>query len=418
MNKVAVGVLALSAAAWGAQAAAQSTSAFERDRNVSVRERPHPEYVADGLPAGGFTLYPRATIDGEWNDNIFAVETGEDSDFIYRFRPELRLSSNWSRHSLGAFARASVNRYTDFTSEDSTDWNLGTDGRVDVVGNSYLFGNVQFGRFTEARTSQGVPGNAAEPVQYDLFGGAFGAVQELNRLRFTERLDVNTFDYDRVARVGGGSLDLNDRDRTVTVASGRAEYAVSPATAIFVSGAWNNRDYDVTSVPSRDSDGYVIGVGANFDLTNLMRGEVELGYLHQNYKDPAVDDVSGLAVRGKVDWFPTQLTTVSFDADRSAQDTGVGGSAGYISTSGGVQVDHELLRNVILTARAGFTNNDFQGVDREDDVWSAGVGANYLMNRNVGFSVGYSYYSQDSKGVDEGPDFTVNRVMASVTLQF
>jgi hypothetical protein len=415
--------MALTAAAIGTSAAAQS--AFDRDRNVSVRERPHPEYAAMGVPVGGFTLFPRATVDVEWNDNIFAAPDasfpgvpGEESDFIWRVRPELRVTSNWSRHALGGYARASINRYSDFTSEDSSDWSVGANGRLDVVGNSYIFGDVQTGRFTESRTSQSVPADAVEAAQYDLWGGDVGAVQELNRLRFSERVDYTKYEYDDVRSAFGGTISLSDRDHSVTVVSGKAEYAVSPATAVFVSGAWNKRDYDTNTLPKRDSDGYVLGVGANFDLTNLMRGEVEVGYLKQNYDDPASDDVSGLAVRGKVDWFVTELTTVSFDADRAAQDTGVAGSAGYVATSGGVTVDHELLRNVILTGRVGYARNEFQGIDRDDDVWSAGIGANYLMNRNVGLSVGYSYFNQNSRGAAAGPDFTVNRVLASVTVQF
>jgi hypothetical protein len=431
MKNVSVGILTLAAALCATQAAAETTaSAFQRDRNVSVRERPHPEYAAYGFQLGGFTAFPRVTLDAEWTDNVLAVPdtvsppiagvSGPDSDWIGRVRPELVINSNWSRHALGGFVRASVNRYADFTREDATDWSVGANGKIDVAGNSYLFGDVQTGHFTEPRTSQGVPLNAGEAVQYNLTAGTAGAVQELDRLRFTETVNVQRFNYGEVDNLTPppAQLNFNDRDRTNTVVSGKAEYAVSPAVAVYVAGAWNNRDYRLTSVPSRDSSGFVVGAGASFDLTHLMRGDIELGYLKQNYDDPAVGDPSGVAVRGSIEWFPTELTTVTFNANRSAQDSGVAGAAGYLGTTLGAQVDHELLRNVILTGYASYTGEDFQGLDRRDHVWGAGLSATYLMNRNVGLSLGYSYLNRASQGAEAGPDFSVSDVLASVTLQF
>ncbi|MCK5908823.1 MAG: outer membrane beta-barrel protein, partial [Caulobacter sp.] len=52
-------------------------SNFKRDKNVSVRQRPRPDYEAAGQKAGGFTLYPRVTADVERNDNIYAVAAGK-----------------------------------------------------------------------------------------------------------------------------------------------------------------------------------------------------------------------------------------------------------------------------------------------------------------------------------------------------
>ena len=48
---------------------------FARDRNVSVRERPKPEYDAAGIPFGNFRMYPELILAPEYNDNVFAVDT-------------------------------------------------------------------------------------------------------------------------------------------------------------------------------------------------------------------------------------------------------------------------------------------------------------------------------------------------------
>ena len=124
--------------------------------------------------------------------------------------------------------------------------------------------------------------------------------------------------------------------------------------------------------------------GANFELSNVTRGEIGVGYLRQSYDDPAFKDIEGFGARGQVEWFPTQLTTVTFTASRVIEDSGIPGSAGYINTSLGAQIDHELLRNVILTGQLAWGDDDYDTLDREDKRLRAGVSATYLLNRGVG----------------------------------
>ncbi|NEX94938.1 outer membrane beta-barrel protein [Caulobacter sp. 17J65-9] len=414
MKKIVIGVVAAAASLAATQAFAQS--AFERDRNVSVRERPHDEYEAQGVQWGAFAAFPKVTVDAEYNDNVFATATGEEQDVVWRVRPELLVQSGWSRHRLQAYARASVNRYAEFDGENTEDWGTGFSGRLDVVGSSYLYGGADYASATEPRTSSGTPGAAAEPVRYALTSAQLGGVHEINRLRLSAVAGVRNYDYDDVAQIGGGSIDQDDRDRSVATLGAKMEYAVSPATALFFTAAANKRDYDLASA-GRDSDGYEVAVGADFDVSDLARGQVAVGYLSQQYDNVTFKDVDGLAVRGQVEWFPTQLATVTLKAERSVEDSGIPGSAGYLSSTASAQVDWEVRRNVILTANAGWGRDEYEGVDRDDDRFNAGVSAAWLVSRNVGLNVGYQYYDQSSSGADNGPDFKTNRVMTSLIFQ-
>jgi hypothetical protein len=110
------------------------------------------------------------------------------------------------------------------------------------------------------------------------------------------------------------------------------------------------------------------------------------------------------------------LTTVTFTAARDVNDTGVIGSGGVLETRAGVQVDHELLRNVILTGGVQDTKADYAGIDRNDRWLDANVGAVYMLNRHVGVGATYYYsnYRSDNAG---GPGFRINRAMVSLTLK-
>jgi hypothetical protein len=409
--------------AGGMAAASDGASNFRRDRNVSVRQRRHKGYEAPGLRVGAFMVWPKLTSTVERTDNVYATATNEKSDTVFHITPELNATSNWSRHALTAYARAAVNRFLDFETENTEDYSLGATGRLDVIRNAQINGGFDFSRLTEPRTSAGSPGGAIAPIQYKLSSGYISGSREFNRLRLSTRADTRKFNYLDGVTTGSLLFSQDDRDRRVNTLMGRADYAISPDTALFVQMSGNKRAYDLKRPEpfvNRDSEGVEALVGANFEVSALMRGELGVGYLTQNFDDPDFNDISGLGVRGQVEWFPTQLTTVTFSGSRTLEDAGIVGSAGYLSTNVGAQVDHELLRNVIVTGQLGYGDEDYRGenFNRKDKRLTGGLAATYLMNRNVGVTVGYSLFKQKSRGANGGEDFTVNKFGATLTLQY
>jgi hypothetical protein len=401
----------------------EAYSNFKRDRNVSVRQRPHPGYEALGLREGAFMVWPKLNTTVEYNNNIFATDGGEQSDTIFHVSPEVDLTSQWSRHQLDAYARATINRYVDHTTEDTEDYSVGASGRLDVLRTAQINGGLNWNQLTEPRTSAASLGQA-KPVQYQLTSSYLSGAREFNRLRLSGRFDAQNFLYLSET----GNRPQSDRDRTLYVFTGRADYAVSPDTAVFVQVAGNTRDYRLQASPSvlatypgfqdRDSSGVEALVGANFEISALWRGEVGVGYLNQSYDNKAFKDISGFGARAQVEWFPTQLTTVTFTGSRTVEDAGITGSSGYLSTNIGAQVDHELLRNVILSAQAAYGKDDYRGIDRNDERYTAGISATYLVNRSVGVTVGYNHFQQDSKGLAGSGQFSVDKVGATLTLQY
>ena len=406
-------------------------SNFARDRNVGVRERPHPEFEAQGVRFGAFMAYPRVEIAVEHDDNIFPTTPGpQEDDVIWRVKPQINVVSGWSRHQMELWAAASVNRFTDHESENTTDWRVGGHLRLDLAERTTVEAKLEHADLTEPRTSSNAVGAQAEPVQYTMDEASLGIAKEFNRLRLGAGVDWRKFDYDDVRRIAPpGVIEQDDRDRLVTAVTGRADYAISPATAVFVETTWNDRAFDTpTPVPApilfaeRDSSGYSVLAGVNFELSNLTRGEIGVGYLDQNYDSPAFADISGFGYRAKLEWFPSQLTTVTATAARSVEDSGFIGGGGYLFTDLGVQVDHELFRNVILTGQFSWTKSEYEfqapGASREDDRSLIAVSATWLVNRRVGLNVGFSHLNQDSSGTLAGPEFDDNKVGAALVLQF
>jgi hypothetical protein len=429
----------LCAMTYGGQAQAQANpsqrgalasgpvSNFARDRNIAVRQRPRPDYEAKGLPLGGFDAYPKISATAEYNSNIYALRTNEIEDVIWRVQPEIAVVSNWNRHGLRAYARATANRYQDNSSENTTDYGFGAAGQLDVLRFSNITAGADFARMTEPRTeTQQLTGGgpftgSLEPVRFDQASAYLAGQHELNRLRLSSRLDYRKLDYEDVPRATPLTpVDQDYRDRTITSVLGRADYAVTPDTAFFIQASANKRDYDF--VPAgfvrRDSEGSQILAGANFELGAVVRGELAAGYMVQEYDDARVGQIDGVGARAEVEWFPSELTTITLTGARTIEDAAVPASPGFVSSNVGAEIAHELMRNVVLAAQVSYGDDEYEGIVRKDKRLNGFVSATYLLNRNVGLTGSYGYSDLKSSGANAGPEFKVHRVSATLTLQF
>ncbi|MBX3504018.1 MAG: outer membrane beta-barrel protein [Parvibaculum sp.] len=396
------------------QIASAQTDEIVDNRNVSVRERARPGYDAVGVRAGAFTVFPEVSVTGAYNDNIYATDTNTESDFITTLGARVSAASNWSRHALNLRAGVAQQLYADNDDEDRLDWNVGGDGRIDITRDTNISAGLSYAELTEDRGAPNAAGIgfAAEPTEYSLLQANVALDHRFNRVTSRLGATYSDFDYDDTPAIGGGpAIDQDFRDREEFTQFLRLGYDVSPDTNVYVQGTINQRKYDQQppAVPlNRDSDGYAVVVGSEFRLTNLAQGGVYVGYHSQDYDDPTLPEIDGLAYGASVDWFVTPLTTVRFEAASSIEETINAGASGYTENSVGLRIDHELMRNVILGARASYANNDYEGITREDDVMRAGLSVDYLLNRNFSLQLGYDYTERDSNV--NARDYTANQI--------
>ncbi|CAN5416373.1 outer membrane beta-barrel protein [soil metagenome] len=394
---------------------------FTRNRNVAVQDRPRPEYDALGIRTGSALIYPKLEVSGEYNDNIYATSSGEQSDEVLHVRPEIFAETTWSVNYLSAYVRGSLNRYRDNNTENTNEFAGGVTGRLDVTRLSSVAAGADYNSTFEPRTSSSSPSTAVEPIKYKTAQAYISGTYTSGRFRLSSRADVRNLDYEDGRTGAGAVIDQDNRDRTTTSLTGRIDYAISPDTAVFFQATGNKRDYDIAStalVPNRDSTGSEFLAGASFEAGHLARGEVSVGYIQQDFDEPTYQNASGLGARVQLEWFPSELTTVTGSVSRVIEDAVVPGVGAYLTTNTGLTVDHELLRNVILTGRLIYARDEYDDIDREDTRFGATLGGTYLLNRNVGVSVTASTLQTTSNGTNRDDDFTVNRLAVSLVTQF
>ncbi len=135
---------------------------FANSAAAQMTGEPGP-YDAKGLPLGGFRLFPTLGLDANYDDNVYRTQTGTKSDYYFLENPAFMLQSQWSRHELDLYAGYSAYQYSSRSSEDHNDWNVGGDGRLDVLRGIDLMGGASYAIEHEARTSPDQPGYAKGP---------------------------------------------------------------------------------------------------------------------------------------------------------------------------------------------------------------------------------------------------------------
>jgi hypothetical protein len=226
--------------------------------------------------------------------------------------------------------------------------------------------------------------------------------------RFSVSADAiyNSFDYE-------GAQNFRDNNRTEL--RGRLDYEVSPRIGLGLQATADARDYNHTPGLSSDGQVYLAGVTLNGDL---FRGEVWAGYFRRDFDNPAISTFDGLALAGDLEWFASELTTVTFEVHRDA-NAEISATAGlpYVTTEGGIRVDHELLRNLILSAEVSRGKREYDTVDRQDDYTRAALGADYVLNRHAALHLRFEHFDNDSSGTMAYHDSNVNVGTLGVSLR-
>jgi hypothetical protein len=327
--------------------------------------------------------------------------------------------------------RVSAGRYTETTSQDFTDYELWADGNLEF-GRSLLGARISHSHLHELRTSANDE-RTVFPTEFDVDNVAFIYRYAPNRFYARGSLEFTNYDFEDSLIINRNPppdfvpRDNDDRDRLVTDVRLRGGYLISPSYSMFLEGRLYDFDYDQAvdrHDVNRDSDGYDILAGSDFDLSGVTSGEVFIGYRNIEYADDNFQTQDGPIFGASVDWNITQLTTVTLLGSQRLYGTTVTvqespppadpvPASGIEAVELGIVANHELRRNIILNLELRGSNEEFLQTTREDDVVIFRLGGEYLLNRNWRLNAGYTYQKRDSNATD-GRDFRVNQIFLGI----
>ncbi|MET0248472.1 MAG: outer membrane beta-barrel protein [Sphingobium sp.] len=367
---------------------------YARGRNIGVAEETHPAYRPTGLRIGAFDVYPSIEATTHYSTNVYLDNANRRGDAFLSLMPRLSLASNWARHRISVHANADIRRYARETLRDQDNFLVDVQARLDIASHWTLTASFQASRATENPFAQDLAREIAVLSQYVRLAPSVRLVRQVGRTRLTASVERLRLDFDPIRLAGGVERTQDDRSRTITRVAVQGEYALSPGLSLY--GQVNQDDTRYDRAPGdgnerRDSRAHLFIGGVNVDVAGLMRGSIGIGHTRRDYRGVARDEVRALSVQARVAIFPSPLTTVTVSAQRLVQDAALGDISAYRDTRAGLQIDHALLRNLLLSITATAARQRLLDDGRGTRLFVTTGSAFYQSNRWFGLGLTAQY---------------------------
>ncbi len=358
----------------------------------------------DGVKLGEkLHLYPRLEVDGTFDNNIYNTENNEIDDFVLSVRPRFLLKPDLGRHSLQVYGGAEFQRHADVTSEDSDQYDIGGRAVLDFASRTELAIDGGYRHGIEQRGTAGDQFLTDRPIEYDRveFGAQLrrtgGFLEMLGEVRLAE------IDFEDATQ-GGVPVDLSGRDVSVQRARIRGSAPSSDHTRIFLEVSGNRVRYERDDPISRDSDGFAVIAGMRLLLTDLIQLEAGGGYIHQEFDNPAIENVSDINYHLRIDWTPKPDVEVTALAQRVVEPSPRTDVPAIVATDFRLEATKVFGDRLLATAEVGARREEYQGINRSDLRLHAGLSAHYRLTNNVGVVGRVGWRQQD--GGDFGRDYS------------
>ncbi len=388
-------------------------------RSPTVRES--EQYEAKGVRLGGFKFFGSLEADEVFNDNVNATSNadGRTAGFIQLINPTLELKSDWNNHMLHAYAKGGFGLYSvNPQLNNYQDASIGADGRLDIQRNWNVYGGASWNRRHDEFGTPNTPTGIGLPVTvYNQTSANVGYFQTFNRLnvRLDGRYDNYNF-FNNGLGPAQGVIPNSDRNHDEWRQALRFGYEFSPGYEVWVRGSFNQRRYFQldTSGLDRSSNGFDVVGGMVIDLGGITAVEVFAGYLRQTYVSGQFTTISTPTFGLTGYWNPIRDLWVKPFIRRTVDESAFTGSAAYVSTTGGLDVNYQVRPNLRVDGHADYAVADYSalsagGTNQYDQYITLRAGLVYSLTPNFYLGPVYQFITRNSNQFNG--DYNQNVVM-------
>ena len=390
---------------------------LRQPRHAAVEANP---YAPVGFDAGSLRLTPYVESDIGYDSDPSRATSQVKGSFYARGEAGVTARSDWSVHEFDATLKGGYSDYFSARDASRPDASVVANARIDATRDTAF--DLQ-GRFALDSQNSSTPGLLtgttlrARPLTYAI-GASAGVTEKVNRLTLSLRGSIDRYTYEDASLAGGQTVVLSNQNYNAFGLRARAGYEITPGITPFVDVGVDTRRYDSAldgSGFARDSNGYALRGGSSFELTRILTGEVAAGYSHRSYADRRLTDLSGPVFDASLVWSASPLTTVTLRGVADIVETSVANSSGALSRRVSLEMAHSLMRNFTLSGIASYSNTDYQGVGRRENLYSGTLRADYNLTRSV--VIRSSFTHERLKSSAPGSDYTANTVLLGLRLQ-
>ena len=415
----------------------QGVAGYGSELGTTVLSRARPEYDPLGIRVGDFIVRPEVDESVGYNSNVIGQVPAQGS-LLEQTSATLAFTSDWARNSFGGTFNVTNLQVPSVPNQTQTTWSGALGGTYQIGNDVLTLAASHMNAFIEPYGIDVVSFNRpgvlySAPIPYSVNDVRASYTANFGRISLTPAFDFSNVTFGGSALYGLNGftppgpvngfvdgvpqnesfLDHNTYEGSLTA---RYEYAPLRDFLMVV------REDNVQYVPSdaalyganRSGNAADFLVGLDYTANGVWRYRVLAGYEVRQYQNYATH--SSPVFEGNVIWQPTELTTVTLKGLRTIEDAVDLNVAGFDYTSGRLQLDHELRRNILVTVYGSIQNASYINTGGGNETFfGAGAGVTYLINRNVHLALTYDWV--DHNGINGfGPDYLQNIAMLQLRL--
>lgn len=356
---------------------------------LEPRQAARSGYAPQGLRLGAVTLFPEVDLRRGYREEIFAMGEGATRRG-WVSTAAARLRAEATEGPWGAALRADVERATGpqtFVGDGvqgggALDLRLGL-GRIAVAD-----AEAGWQHRLEPRIAPEVAGQAAEPVPVSTAHAAAGLRTAHAVFTGALRAEVQRLSFGDVPRLGsfnGAPLPTEtngDRDRTKAMLAGEIAWRPGGVSALYVRGSVADIDYARDADDGgfrRDAATHELLAGVALGRPEDWRLFLEVGRIGRSSSDPRMPAVSALAVNAGATVAVTPLVTAQVAGETLVAETTRAGVPAVLVRRGTLEIEHEVLRSVILLTTGEVAWHHYVDDDRDDIAFSYGGGVRWRI---------------------------------------
>ncbi|GGD72181.1 hypothetical protein GCM10010990_22080 [Croceicoccus mobilis] len=374
--------------------------------NSVANAQPLPVYTPEtlllqpgtkGVRAGNVLIYPQLDFDLEQDSNIYNLDDNKVDDTVFVVRPSVRIRPDTARHEFVLEANGQLRRYFDVKSENSDQYGVGARTRLDFAERTAATASLRYAHRIEPRGSYGDSLESDQPIEYDTLDGAAGLQRTGGILELRTGGNFRQTRYDD-ATLDGVRLDTSWRDVDNYGGFARADYRVSPKLRTFVELKADWTDYRSEPDVPRDSNGYGALVGLRMEVSELIDGEIAVGYAHRNFDDPAADSFDGVDFRVSGRWTPTPRWQFGLEGQRRFDRSPLANVPTVLATRLRFVAQRSLGRRFLVGTEVTYDNWDYRGITRKETRIGGDATLRYLVTDQLTAFAAAGYRDQSGSG--------------------
>lgn len=334
----------------------------------------------------GLTMTPLLDLEVQYDDNIRAVGIGEESSWVTRISPSVLLEAFDGLNLYQIKYQADAKRYHSSQDDDHVNHSIQALANLVFDHRNRLTLNAD-----HLQTEQ--VANSFQPGINDEFStSTVGAVYGFGVPAATFNVDAGVKHTWR--RTDNSGSFNSDREFDSLGLNGILYYRMTAKTRALAEYRHEDVDYRLSGSPL-DNERDIALLGVTWDATAKTVGTVKVGQEKRDFNDSSRRDISSSFWEADVTWQPRPLTTISLGTHKGTQEGEL--TAEYTKTTsydlGWNQRWNERMHSDVFYS---FSEEDFVGQDRTDDVNSMGVQVSYDLLRWATVGLGYTHYDRDS----------------------